>query len=490
MIRRQESPLFMRPAWVCILSSVLAVASANATLLTNGSEIVMRERYVEFSQTLFNGEDGFTFFVPPGAENVRIVWRTEPNLDAEVLARQDLDVGISPDTGREVTGNKAADYRTKPNNLGVAEIVITTTDHPALRAGTLYIGFVTQDDMITLSGSITVFVDGGPIESLYDVEKTDFDDGLDGWTLNSSAAPYPGGTAGGSQSFLTHEPERGNPDGFLRLTHRYLSINDYFVAPDKFLTNYSSLVDGRLEFDLARITGDSVSNFPVDIRVFTDEGGWKWIGPNPPAIPSEFDFFQDEFPMGWRTYSAPFREDFWVRLDGTASFEEAMSNPLRLEIRGAYPVTGGSVGLDNVRLLARGQAPARPVQPTVSSFSAGYDRWERNTAPRSTLPGAAVGDSDSVLQWSEEGGNGSGRPVQVTRDTGYFWFFDSANIELVLKVLDARAINDAFWIYFGALSNVEYEITVRDTITGAAKLYRNPPGNFASVGDTEGLPGG
>lgn len=411
MIRRQESPLVMRPAWVCMLFSLLLASTASATLLTNGSEIVMRDRFVEFSQSVFNGEDGFTFFVPPGAESVRIVWRTVPNLDAEVLARQDLDIGISPDTGREVAGNKAADFRTKPNNLGVAELVISTTTHPALRAGTLFIGFVTQDDAITLSGSITVFVDGGPIESLYDVEKSDFDAGLDGWTINSTAAPYPGGTAGGRQSFLTHEPERGNPGGFARLTHRFLSINDYYVAPAKFLTDYSKLVDARLEFDLARINGDSVPNFPVDIRVFTDEGGWKWIGPNPPAIPSEFDFFQNGFPMGWRTFSAPFREDFWVKLDGTASFSEAMENPLRLEIRGAYPVNGGSVGLDNVRLRARGQAPPRPVQPTVSSFSGGFDRWSRNTANRSTTPGAAVGDDDSVLQWSEEGGNGSGHIV-------------------------------------------------------------------------------
>ena len=114
-----------------------------------------------------------------------------------------------------------------------------------------------------------------------------------------------------------------------------------------------------------------------------------------------------------------------------------------------------------------------------------------NCLPSSTTLCLADGRFAVEVDWTDfQGGKGTGRPVQVTRDTGYFWFFDPSNIELILKILDARAINDAFWIYFGALSNVEYEITVRDTLTGAAKLYRNPAGNFASVGDTEGLPGG
>ena len=412
MNRRQESPLYSRPLWVCILSSLLLTSTAGATtLLTNGSELVIPDRFAEFSQTIFNGEEGLTFFVPPGAESVRIVWRTTPNNDVEILARQDLDIGIRPLSGKPSTGNKAADFRTKPNNLGIAEIEILTTSHPPLKAGTLFIGFITQGDAVEFGGSVTVFVDGGPIESLFAVESSDFDDDVDGWTLNATAAPYPGATAGGSQSFLTHEPNRGNPDGFLKLTHRFLSIQDYYVAPDKFLTNYLSLADARLEFDLARINGDSIPNFPVDVRVFTDEGGWKWIGPDPPPIPAAFDFFQDEVPMGWRTFSVPFREDFWVKLDGTASFEEAMTSPKRLEIRAAYPVRGGAVGLDNVRLLARGEAPARPVKPTISSFSAGFDRWTRNSAAASTLSGANVGDFDARLQWSQQDGNSGGHIV-------------------------------------------------------------------------------
>jgi hypothetical protein len=51
-------------------------------------------------------------------------------------------------------------------------------------------------------------------------------------------------------------------------------------------------------------------------------------------------------------------------------------------------------------------------------------------------------------------------------------------------VLDGRGVNGSFWFFYGALSNVEYTLTVTDTTTGAVRTYRNPVGNFASVGDT------
>ena len=58
----------------------------------------------------------------------------------------------------------------------------------------------------------------------------------------------------------------------------------------------------------------------------------------------------------------------------------------------------------------------------------------------------------------------------------------------MIKVLDGRALNDHFWIYYGALSNVEYTVTVTDTVTGRRKTYINPEGRFASAGDVRALP--
>ena len=74
--------------------------------------------------------------------------------------------------------------------------------------------------------------------------------------------------------------------------------------------------------------------------------------------------------------------------------------------------------------------------------------------------------------------------VPITPDTGYFWFFDDANVELVVKVLDGRSVNGHFWVFFGALSDVGYSITVTDTATGEQRVYQNLHGTLASVADT------
>jgi photosystem II stability/assembly factor-like uncharacterized protein len=87
------------------------------------------------------------------------------------------------------------------------------------------------------------------------------------------------------------------------------------------------------------------------------------------------------------------------------------------------------------------------------------------------------------------GTSGTGAAVRLTGDSGYFWFFSSSNVELVVKVLDGRAINGEFWVFYGALSDVEYTLVVTDTGTGLVRTYVNPSGNLASVADTSAFPG-
>jgi ELWxxDGT repeat protein len=86
------------------------------------------------------------------------------------------------------------------------------------------------------------------------------------------------------------------------------------------------------------------------------------------------------------------------------------------------------------------------------------------------------------------GETGLANASNLTDDTGYLWFFDNSIVEVVLKAVDGSDLNGHFWIYFGALSNVEYTITVTDTVTGLPRVYRNVLGNFASFGDIEAFP--
>jgi hypothetical protein len=86
------------------------------------------------------------------------------------------------------------------------------------------------------------------------------------------------------------------------------------------------------------------------------------------------------------------------------------------------------------------------------------------------------------------GETGTGHPVPLTGDTGALWFFDDQNLELLVKVLDGRALNGHFWVFAGALSNVEYTLTVTDTQTGAQRSYHNPALQFSSRADVRAFP--
>ena len=80
-------------------------------------------------------------------------------------------------------------------------------------------------------------------------------------------------------------------------------------------------------------------------------------------------------------------------------------------------------------------------------------------------------------------GNGTAVPIDVSDESGMFWFFSSTNIELVVKALDGRGVNGHYWVFFGALSDVEYWVTVRDTAGGGRRTYHNPPAENCGQSD-------
>jgi len=84
-----------------------------------------------------------------------------------------------------------------------------------------------------------------------------------------------------------------------------------------------------------------------------------------------------------------------------------------------------------------------------------------------------------------DGTSGPGHTLPLTADTGAFWFFAGANLEMLLKVLDGCAVDRHFWVFAAGLTNAQVVTTVTDTRTGAAKRYVNPQGvAFAPVQDT------
>ena len=66
------------------------------------------------------------------------------------------------------------------------------------------------------------------------------------------------------------------------------------------------------------------------------------------------------------------------------------------------------------------------------------------------------------------GRDGVGHAVVLTPESGTFWFFTPASVELILKVVDACGHPDFhdFWVYASGLTDVEVTLTVVDTWTG------------------------
>lgn len=76
------------------------------------------------------------------------------------------------------------------------------------------------------------------------------------------------------------------------------------------------------------------------------------------------------------------------------------------------------------------------------------------------------------------GGTGTGKAVPLTSDTGYFWFFTSANVEVVVKIVPfcGSGGSNSVAVYGAGLTDLGITVTVVDTKTGASKSYTNPLG--------------
>jgi hypothetical protein len=61
-----------------------------------------------------------------------------------------------------------------------------------------------------------------------------------------------------------------------------------------------------------------------------------------------------------------------------------------------------------------------------------------------------------------------------TNDSAVLWFFNASNLEMLIKVLNACTVNNRYWVFFAATTNVEFHLTVTDTQTGQVRTYFNP----------------
>ena len=88
--------------------------------------------------------------------------------------------------------------------------------------------------------------------------------------------------------------------------------------------------------------------------------------------------------------------------------------------------------------------------------------------------------------WQTVGGAaGLGMAVPLTANSGYFWFFEPSNVEVIVKRLDACAIGRGQWFFGAGMTDVGVVLQVTDTFTGEVKTYTNVAGSpFAPIQDT------
>ncbi len=85
------------------------------------------------------------------------------------------------------------------------------------------------------------------------------------------------------------------------------------------------------------------------------------------------------------------------------------------------------------------------------------------------------------LHWRFPSGlEGEGQAIGLASDdSGLFYFLNPNNAEMLLKVLTGCPVNERYWVFFAATTNVEFLLTVTDTQTDTVKTYFNPLGTPA-----------
>jgi len=116
------------------------------------------------------------------------------------------------------------------------------------------------------------------------------------------------------------------------------------------------------------------------------------------------------------------------------------------------------------------------------------------TTPPSCTAGSDVmclGDGRYRVQTTYERGSdlrGTGRAIEISEESGLFWFFSATNVEAIVKVLDGCDLNNHRWVFTTGLTDLRVVVLIVDTQTGETATYVSEGGSaFAPVTDTEAL---
>jgi hypothetical protein len=201
-----------------------------------------------------------------------------------------------------------------------------------------------------------------------------------------------------------------------------------------------------------------------------------------PAAPTDGEttelFFNTDSPA-----CAPAALDGWTR-DGNrfvAHLAIPEPDPACLPPEGAGTVLGG--GSLEVGQLEPGAYLAELRDAADGALLASKPFTVADAGDAVTL----LGRYRVAMTWqTADGQTGAARPIAAgSPESALFSFFNLANWEVLVKVLDGCAINGHRWIFLAAATDVEFTLTITD-LEGAAPPYvhLNPAGLNVPLADT------
>jgi hypothetical protein len=136
------------------------------------------------------------------------------------------------------------------------------------------------------------------------------------------------------------------------------------------------------------------------------------------------------------------------------------------------------------------------VHVVDGAIAASFDQLQPFIAPGAPGSCAPGGSRLCLLRqrfqvqvtWANQfdGSAGVAAALGGSDETGYFFFTDPSNVELIVKILD---FGDVFKVFYAELTNLHFAITVADTHTGRIKTYTNTAGDCGAI-DGSGFPAG
>jgi hypothetical protein len=191
---------------------------------------------------------------------------------------------------------------------------------------------------------------------------------------------------------------------------------------------------------------------------------------------------------------------------GTATFQVAACDGVSpYSYRWQKSATGTSwADLNNGGGVSGAFSPTLTVSP-VAAGHAGYYRARAtdsssppaqatSQAAQLSLPAPCVpGTGTLCLQNGRfkiqatyvNGGTQVATAAPYSQKTGFFWFARAANLEIGVKVLQGF---NAWWVFHGPMTTLEYTLTVTDTATGGVRVYHRPAGGLCGGVDVNAFP--